>query len=1017
MSMKISLLSTLMLLLNVTQALSISSFTGQKHFYPVRERLSLQSLNGTWKFKLVKGGTLPDELERWNEPGFNTAGWDDILVPGNWETQGFKDPEYGDIEECTGLYSRTFNYNTAWQGKHVILRFDGVHFGYECYVNGHKAGEWGSAYNLCQFDITPYLNVDKPNKLCVLVSTRSMGWEFDVNDCWALAGITRDVELFSLDNIYLEDVACTTEVTPSLDAEVKVDVNVGYFNEDDGGHHYLSVAVSDMLNNHLLDFKTNIDKDIAAYSFRDTIMSPKLWTAETPNLYRMEVCVTDSQGKVIQRVNEKIGIRTVTIEGTTLQVNHKPVRLHGVCLNEIDPQKGRALSYKERRKQLEMMKAAHINFIRTAHYPFAPDFYDLCDEMGIYVCCEVPFGHGDEHLTDMDYLPELLSRAEATLRRDKDHPSVIIWSIGNENPYTDVVEEVIKYVKQKDPTRPRGLPQTGEYFMDHRYVMSDNVDIYMAHYLNVDKINSAVEDIKKPLLLTEYAHSYGLAFNDFEAQYANILAHPEIAGGSVWCWTDQAILTNGRNVAGKPFIANYKRAEGDAVQGVWIDPVRYMDSNDYSGTDGIVYADGYPQEDYFAVRKVYSPAIIYTDTLTGEKGKTNTFTIYMENRFDFIPLDGYTLHWELRNIHRNIAKGIERLQAEARTAGSVSLQAVIPQDVLYNDLMLYTTIEDASGKDIYEKNIPVILKGSEKDYLNEIQSMPSPKKYKTKTGKDAVEVTTGDISCAIDNKGVLQIKDKDGKNLVNSPLYLRVGRRVTTTLQYRGSKNPFYWNPYILSPVINSFHVTKGDTRVQVEMECRWNRVEKPEEFISGRVTVSIYPNGLIGFDYHLTPSENATGNLMECGLTIQLTPSFDTFRWRGNGPFNQVPGKSVYNNQGYWALHKDDIRFNGNKGSVDIGVMTNETMAIGCWSGNGNLYVENKDNDVFITQNIITTGYGSKFTPPMGLCPVDKLPSLNGKMALFVNQPVDGTSLLDGLFKPYKTAVPENPYYKSYGW
>ena len=174
-----------------------------------------------------------------------------------------------------------------------------------------------------------------------------------------------------------------------------------------------------------------------------------------------------------------MGIRDIHIDGFNLKINHKPVLLRGVCLNEIDPKLGRALTYKERRQQLEMIKAANINFIRTAHYPFNHEFYELCDEMGFYVCNEIPFGsRGAAYLKQEEYLPNLKARADATLRRDKNHPSVIIWSLGNENPYTPIVEELLKFVKEKDPSRPRGLPQKVSDFMNFASNPSENVDLF-----------------------------------------------------------------------------------------------------------------------------------------------------------------------------------------------------------------------------------------------------------------------------------------------------------------------------------------------------------------------------------------------------------------------------------------------------------------------------------------------------------------------------------------------------------
>lgn len=340
----ILLLSIIFLFLNTSSAFAsiLLPDEEQPNYYPVRDRLLTQSLNGTWKFKLIKDLNVPKEYQGWEQPTFNTSQWDNINVPGNWETQGLKTPEYGrDLEEYIGLYRTTFKYNQAWNHKNVILRFDGVHFGYECYINGNKVGSFGSAFNLCQFNITPFLNTEGDNVLSVKVSTRSFGWLFDTNDCWSLAGITRDVELFALDNIYLEDVTYVSDVTQDLNAGIKVNINVNRFKEDEKTYH-LNISLSDPQNNHVLVFSQAIKNEVNEYSFEGMLQKPKLWTAETPNLYRLEVCIVNNDGKIIQRANERVGIRSIYVDGFDLKINHTPILLRGVCMNEIDPKLGRA---------------------------------------------------------------------------------------------------------------------------------------------------------------------------------------------------------------------------------------------------------------------------------------------------------------------------------------------------------------------------------------------------------------------------------------------------------------------------------------------------------------------------------------------------------------------------------------------------------------------------------------------------------------------------------------------------
>ncbi|WP_303207842.1 glycoside hydrolase family 2 TIM barrel-domain containing protein [Bacteroides oleiciplenus] len=1023
MKIKMILLVSFLLCLNGLLASTITSFgSGQRHFYPVRERMMVKSLNGTWKFKLIKGLLVPNELSNWNTTDFDISGWGDITVPGNWETQGFKIPEYGnEIAELTGLYRTSFDYDSAWEGQHVILRFDGVHFGYEVFVNGQKAGQWGSAYNLCQFDITPYLFSDKKNILSVKVMTRSMGWEFDTYDCWGIAGITRNVELFAINNTYLEDVTFVSNVNPELDAEIRLRIDVNRFDKIEKNSLQLNISLSDPQNNHLLNFTRAISENINVYNFEGFIEHPLLWTAETPNLYRLEVCIVDAKGQIQQRINKYVGIRSVTMDGYELKVNHRSILLRGVCLNEIDPKSGRALTYEERRIQLLKMKEANINFIRTAHYSFAPDFLKLCNEMGFYVCNEVSFGaRGADNLSKEEFIPELKARAEATIRRDKNNPSIIIWSLGNENPYTPIVEEVIKYVKEKDPTRPRGLPQKAGDFTAFTKKPSENVDIVMGHYLNDARIDQAIKDTRLPIIHTEYAHAQGNAFNEFESKFTRILKEEKVIGGSIWCWSDQAILTNGEMKIG--YSSNPKALNRDArrdlpkeYQGIWIDSKRFLDTFGDRGSDGIVYADGYPKESFYLVRKMYSPVVVLTSFLNGKLNAKNTFSVELENRFDFISLHGYQLKWQVKNLQKVLDAGSFWLQIPAREKGVINLNTQLPQMVDFNDLTLYLEVLTPNGKRMYERNLPIELDGSNEDYMSLVKNAASTKKSKTKVTKTNASLTYGEYSYNISHKGVFSVVNEKGKT-IETPLLLRVGRPETIMLLTQGLKNKYYWNPYLLEPIVEEFAAIKKDDGVYVTLQCRWNRNGQAEQYISGEVTVFIAANGKVQFDYNLKASPNANGNFLECGLTLDLGKSFDQFDWLGDGPYSSTPGKTAYNERAIWQLHRDDIRFNGNRMNVDVGVVTNGAQHIAFLSGNGNMGVENVNGNIHISQNAIVAGYGTKFTSPIGLLPIADV-AIQGTLILFAENAHEDASILKSIFKMFPTVVPEKPYLRTYGW
>ena len=1002
----------------------INSVSSEPKYYPVRERMLVESLNGTWKIKTFEGLHIPSELNKWNEPTYDDTSWSTIQVPGNWETQGLKIPEYGSsISEYTGLYRTTFDYNPRWKGKFTLLRFDGVHFGYEVFVNGQRVGQWGSAYNLCQFNITPYLYSDRKNTLSVRVTTRSMGWKFDTNDCWGLAGITRSVELFTLNNTYLEDLTFVSDVNTDLDATVRIQTDINHFQTESKNLH-IRIALSDPQDNHIIEFTRRLKEGVRSFHFEGCIKQPLLWTAETPNLYRLEVCIVDDKGHTIQRVNESVGIRSILVEGFDLKVNHRPILLRGVCLNEIDPKSGRALTFEERRTQLLKMKAAHINFIRTAHYPFAPDFLKLCDEMGFYVCNEVPFGaRGAEYLINKQFIPELQARADATIDRDKNHPSVIIWSIGNENPFTSMIRDLLKYVKEKDSTRPRGLPQKLGDFMKFVQKPDENVDIVMGHYLNDTRIDQAVKMSQKPIIHTEYAHAMGNAFNDFEGKFARILREEKVIGGAIWCWSDQAVLTNGEMKTGysqRPdtLSRDAKRDLSKEYQGIWIDRGQFLDTFGDRGADGIVYADGYPKESYYLVRKLYSPIAVLSSSLIGRLNTENKLVVEMENRFDFISLRGYQLKWQVKNLQTVLDAGNIWLDIPARGREKINIKTQLPQRLEFNDATLSLEVFDSAGKRIYERSLPIVLEENEKNYLSLVKSEATKGKLKIGISKSLVSSASDKFRYTISEKGIFTIFTSKGAQVVATPLLLRVGRSETMILKTQQLKRePFNWNPYLLNPIVEKISARKKDGGVQVALLCRWNRNnEVTDQYVSGKVNIFFAPNGYVEFDYNLKPSPKSTGNFLECGLTLEMGGAFEQFNWLGDGPYSATPGKSAYSERAVWRLHRDDIRFNGNKGNVDVGVVTNENQGVAIVCDSANIGLENIDCRVFISQNAIVSGYGTKFLNPLGLVPMENL-VIKGSFVLFAESMLEQSSLMKSVFRSFPVVVPEKPYSQTYGW
>ena len=560
--------------------------------YPLREADEITSLDGEWDFTLVRNDDeKPDAVTR--ESG-------KIRVPGNWETQGYKHPQYGNqMQNLTGTYVRTFAYDPMWEGRKVMLRLDGVLFGYDLEINGVRiASDVTSAYNLHQFDVTSALKKGE-NEIKVAVKTRVPGWLWDTNDCWCLAGIFRSVEMFSVPSDgWIADVTFVSRRVKGDDwcAEVKVDV---------AGGAEKPVAVRLIAPDGAVAASHSSLKSLASLSLR----APRLWTAETPNLYTLEVSYNG------ETVREKVGIREVSSDEKSIYINGERTIFRGVCWNEIMPKVGRAITRELRREQMLKMKALGVNYIRTAHYPFGVDFYELADELGFYVVDEVPFGsRGSGLLKNDSYEPLLIDRTERTIRRDKNHPCVFMWTFGNENKVRPNTIAVLKYAKAKDPTRLRALPQTWDSLREWtQNPDSELVDVFSGHYFDEERFKYC-RTLKKPFFQTEFSHACGNGFSQFEDRWPRILASENFAGGSVWMWQDQAVETDGAfplgydengNPQPKEKTKDKVRKTTKDVQGVWVDDKTFWDSYGERGTDGICYADGTPKESALLMARFY----------------------------------------------------------------------------------------------------------------------------------------------------------------------------------------------------------------------------------------------------------------------------------------------------------------------------------------------------------------------------------------------------------------------------
>ena len=700
--MKRLLVSLSLIIYHLSLVCATDAFQG---ILPVTDPQMKMSLNGTWQLKVVEGITGDQSV-----PAAD-ATWGRIPVPGCWEAYGFCKPSYDKALPLTGYYRTSFTLPAAWKGQRIVVRFDGVLYGYDLWINGKPAGSWRSAYNTALFDITPYINSKRERQeLAMRVISQFRGSDFDYNDDWAPCGIFRDVTLMAVPATHLADLTIRTKNTGEVTVETKIE-------------H------ADKRTTVMYEILDACGEKVAwGNSPRLWVCEPHLWTAETPYLYTLRTTLLQKE-KPLQTFEHRFGFRELTVEGNILKLNGRPVKLRGVTSHSTDPSTVKVISEASILRDMRLMKEASINYIRTSHYPREPRFYELADSLGFYVIDEVPFGFGDKNLSDSTFYPVLQQRAQATIRRDKNHPSVLVWSLGNENPLTDICIRLGDYVKRSlDPSRPICYPQVGSYFRRFNYEFPKVADIYAPHYPSTAQIGDFYQRADRPVIFTEYCHTLGISLEDHDRQWEIIERTPCIAGGSVWEWVDQGMPFG----SDKREVMSDKREVRSDKRGVMSDKIygyeeRVFTSPDggfemfgNKGTDGLLYADRTPLPNYYELQHNYARAFVSSVSCD-----STTARLELTNRYDFLNLkDNVTFRWTLTNNRDTVMQGAFSPDCQPRSTAAYTLS--LPRQGGLS--LLQFDVEDAQGHEFLHQsfvlNKPAIAWSAGGDPMQQVQEGP-----------------------------------------------------------------------------------------------------------------------------------------------------------------------------------------------------------------------------------------------------------------------------------------------------
>jgi beta-galactosidase len=524
-----------------------------------------QSLNGQWKFKLFDA---PEQVEgEFIAAQFNDSAWGDITVPSNWQLQGYDKPIYANVkypfevnppyvpaENPTGCYRTRLTLTDADLENTQRIIFDGVNSAFHLWCNGEWIGYSQDSRLPAEFDLSQYLTAGE-NTLAVMVIRWSDGSYLEDQDMWWLSGIFRDVTLLSKPKQCIEDVFITPDldacyrdgslsIVTHISAPETSQVHVQLF---DGSQAITEPSIA-RPHNRRIDERGSYD-DVVFQTLH--VREPRQWTAETPNLYRVVVSLLDAEGNHLESEAYQVGFRKVEVKDGQLQLNGKPLLIRGVNRHEHHPELGHVMTEKDMIRDICLMKQYNFNAVRTAHYPNHPRWYELCDQYGLYVCDEANIEtHGmipmNRLSTDPQWAHAYMSRYTQMVMRDKNHPSIIIWSLGNESGHGSSHNAMYAWSKQFDPSRPVQYEGGG--------ANTTATDIICPMYA---RVNTTIEDeavpkwpIKKwislpneqrPLILCEYAHAMGNSLGSFNEYWDAFREFPRLQGGFIWDWVDQGL--------------------------------------------------------------------------------------------------------------------------------------------------------------------------------------------------------------------------------------------------------------------------------------------------------------------------------------------------------------------------------------------------------------------------------------------------------------------------------------------
>ena len=830
---------------------------------------NFMSLNGVWKFNWVKDAdSRPTDF--W-KTGFNDKGWDDIPVPGVWELHGYGDPIYVNIgyawrnqfennppfvpteNNHVGSYRKEIMVPVSWKGKDIIAHFGSVTSNLYLWVNGKYVGYSEDGKLEAEFNLTPYLKPGQKNLIAFQVFRWCDGTYLEDQDFFRYSGVGRDCYLYARNKKRIEDI----RVTPDLDGEYKNgSLNIALTLKGSGK---VNLTLKDASGKEVAN--TQATKGNAIIE----VENPHKWTAETPYLYTLYASLEGSN----EVIPVKVGFRKVEMKNAQLLVNGQPVLIKGANRHELDPDGGYVISKERMIQDIQVMKQFNLNAVRTCHYPDNNFWYELCDQYGIYVVAEANIeshgmGYGEETLAKReDYALAHMERNQRNVQRSFNHPSVIIWSLGNEAGYGPNFEAAYDWIKAEDPSRLVQYEQAGK---------SGKTDIYCPMYLGYNRCEeySKDEQYQKPLIQCEYAHAMGNSEGGFKEYWDIIRKYPKYQGGFIWDFVDQSVRWTGKN--------------GKMIYAYGGDFNRFDASDQNFCDNGLISPDRVPNPHMYEVGYFYQN--IWTSPVDIKKGEVSIF-----NEYFFRDLSAYYLEWQLLK------------DGKVMRSGRVENLDVAPQQTAQIKLPIGNTCQCAE----WLLNVAYKLKNTEgllpaghavaKQQLvvNPYKQPSMELKNQAKSNLDIVEPTLveNDMRYLIVDgehfriefdkmNGYLSKYQINGLDLMKEGSYLKPNFwRAPTDNDFGARLNWKYavWK----NPTIKLTSLQQRIVNQQAIIEADY---ELPEVSAKLSLTYTINNEGAIKVTQKMTTDKDAkVANMFRFGMQMQMPRSFDKVEYYGRGP------------------------------------------------------------------------------------------------------------------------------------